>query len=242
MLRGFFASLTFLSVIPAWRFIPSERDITRAVNFFPLAGALFGALFFGVAVVTLRFLPTMAAVAFLVVLSELFTKALHLDGLADTADAFMSGRDRPRKLEIMRDSGIGTMGVFAIVAVLGMKFSGLASLPLERISAALALMFLNGRMAMMFHIASSRYARPSGLGKLFFGSVSLFSMIFAIVLMFGCGWMLLGLHGVLAAAGSLFFAVIWSRVCAWIIGGATGDTIGCCCQLTELLTLYVFLL
>ncbi|GAB1427271.1 hypothetical protein MASR2M17_06970 [Aminivibrio sp.] len=80
-----------------------------------------GALAFLKFPVVLRSLLT---ITFLAALSG----GLHLDGLADSADGFLSARQRERILEIMRDSRIGTMGVLALVFVLAVKVTALAEL------------------------------------------------------------------------------------------------------------------
>ena len=57
------------------------------------------------------------------------TGAFHEDGLADTADGLGGGRDRARRLEIMRDSRVGTYGVVALVLVLGAQVAAVGALP-----------------------------------------------------------------------------------------------------------------
>ncbi len=122
----------------------------------------------------LYFPPTVAAVG-IVVFMTLISKGFHLDGLADTADGFISSRPRERILEIMRDSHIGTMGVLAIVAVMGPKFSALVSVPDEAIPYAAGFAALSGRCAIVLYINISKYARESGLGMLMFKRKSLTS-------------------------------------------------------------------
>ena len=165
-MRPFLAALSMLSCIPTGRFQPTEKDIMRSIHFFPAAGILFGAMFYALAWLFANYLPHPAAAMLLTLLPEFLTKGFHLDGLADTADGFMSSRPKERKLEIMRDSRIGTMGVFAIVALLGMKFALFGSMT-AMVAPAAALMMLNGRCAMVLYIGMSRYARPEGLGALF---------------------------------------------------------------------------
>ncbi|NCB06230.1 MAG: type III pantothenate kinase, partial [Clostridia bacterium] len=124
--RAFLAAMTNLTVIPAPGYRFREIDLERSKPFFPVVGLLVGAILYAVG----RYLPTMGLVlpTLLVILPILLTRGFPLDGLADTADAFMSSRDRERMLEIMRDSHIGTMGVFAMMSVLGTQFVTLAAL------------------------------------------------------------------------------------------------------------------
>ena len=241
MIRKFFAALTFLTIFPAGRFVPRETDLAGAVAYFPWVGLLLGAVGYG----TGRFLtlgvPMPPAAMCLVILAELMTKALHLDGLADTADGFLSGRARERKLEIMRDSHIGTMGVFAIVAVLGLKFSFLASLTPQTLPWGAGLMLLGGRCGVTMLITMSRYARPGGLGEIWFRKRSCAG--FGAALLLPClSYFVLGGRGAVFGPLLLLAMWLWSRLSDRMIGGATGDTIGAAEELSELVTLAAFCL
>lgn len=234
MIRAFFAAFTLLTVVPAGKFCPSTEEVRRSVTFFPAVGLALGALFYGIGLIAG---DGFTAAVLLTVLPEFCTKGFHLDGLADTADGFLSGRDRARKLEIMRDSRIGTMGVLAVVALLLAKFGAFC----DSDDAALAagLMLLNGRVGMLFHIAASRYARPDGLGKIWFeGAKPWAGMFFGAALAGGLGWYFADCAGLAAAASAVIFPLLWSWVTRRVIGGATGDTIGACEEMTELATLW----
>ena len=236
-MRTLLAAVSMLSIVPLGRFCPTEPELRRSQNLFPVAGALFGALFYGIALLLMRFCPALPAVLLLVLLPEALTKGLHLDGLADTADGFLSGRSRERKLEIMRDSRTGSMGVAAIFALLGMKFALFASLPAAVLPAAAGLMMLAGRSGIVFYIAMSRYARPDGLGAIWFRSKPVAGVVLALLLSSCAGWWFFGAAGASLSVFLVLFAFLWSRVTKRVIGGATGDTIGCCEELCELLTL-----
>src|SRR6478736_1463935 len=97
-MRAASAALAFLTRIPIGRWVAlGPDDIGRGVVFFPLVGAGVGPL------------PALAAGGLGVAVALVLTGALHLDGLADTADAF-GAADRERALEIMRDSRTGSFG------------------------------------------------------------------------------------------------------------------------------------
>ena len=240
-MRTFLAALSFLSILPVGNFLPTEDEMRRMADFYPAAGLVLGALLWGAGWGCCRYFPPLAAAALLTFFSEVLTKGFHLDGLADTADGFLSGRSRERKLEIMHDSRIGTMGVGAIVCCLGLKFACFASLPPVLMPAAGALMMVSGRWGMVCHIAMSRYAREDGLGRICFERKPIFGVVSGALLTAALGVFFFGLR---APVVSGLFPVMfgWSRLTRRVIGGATGDTIGCAEELSEVLTLLLLLL
>ena len=89
-------------------------EIARASWTLPVVGALVGVLGTLVYWIAFRFgLPPVVGAALAVAATLAVTGALHEDGLADTFDGF-GGNTPERKLEIMRDSRIGTYGASAL--------------------------------------------------------------------------------------------------------------------------------
>ena len=235
-MRSFLAALSMLSIFPTGNFLPTEKDLKSMISYYPLVGLLFGGLFYALGLGAAQ-LPSPVGAMLLALLPEVFTKGFHLDGLADTADGFLSGRSRERKLEIMRDSHIGTMGVGAIFALLGLKFSLYAALPAAALPTAAAMSALCGRCELVWHIGTSRYARKDGLGKWSFGAPPWPGMLLGIMLPAAAGVALLRLPGLWFPAVTVIFGLLWSRLTEMVIGGATGDTLGATEELAELLTL-----
>ncbi len=236
-LAGFLAALRFLTIVPlSWRCEQDSRYFGAALAWFPVIGLLIG-LTVAVLVSCLVpfFPPSIPAVAAIILLAGV-SGCLHLDGLADSSDGLLSARSRERILEIMRDSHIGAMGVIAIVMVLLGKFAVLSSLDASLLMPTLVVMPLAGRCAIVLTMACLPYAREGeGLGRLFYSPstrrIALWALVFpAAVLSLG-GWrmVLVVLAAVLATV--LFFS-LW---CRNKIGGATGDTLGAVCELTELM-------
>src|SRR5438132_707993 len=118
---------SFLTIIPVGGNSATSADLAASLGWFPLIGfAVGGALAF--ADYLLGFFLLNAVRATLVVLAlTAISGAVHLDGLADTADALGAGRDRMRALEILRDSRIGTFGATAMFFALALKIAALAS-------------------------------------------------------------------------------------------------------------------
>ena len=102
-MRTFLAAVSMLSALPLGRFCPTETELQRSQNLFPAAGLLFGVLLgcaaWGLVYLQLPLLPTAMLLA---LLPEALTKGFHLDGLADTADGFLSGRSRDVVEELER--------------------------------------------------------------------------------------------------------------------------------------------
>ena len=106
----------------------------------------------------------------MIVALELVTRALHLDGLMDTADGYLSGAPRERALEIMKDSRVGAMGVFAAVAVIVVKVSALASLARPGAALGLIVGLSAARLLPALDVRFFAYARREGTGAAFAGA------------------------------------------------------------------------
>jgi adenosylcobinamide-GDP ribazoletransferase len=111
-----------------------------------------------------------AASAMLTVLAlVLFTGALHLDGLADTADGMYGGRQPEKALAIMKDSRIGAMGAVVMICCLAVKWVGLWGISNDRFLCIL-LVPAYARSAALLGIRLLPYGRPEGTGRDFFNA------------------------------------------------------------------------
>ena len=234
------AALSMLTSFPTGNnFVPRDDEIRRTPFCFPLIGLVIGLILALIGQGLLKILPHLAAAALLTFLSELPTRAFHLDGLADTADGFLSSRPRERILEIMHDSRIGTMGVLAIAAWCLVKFSAFAVSAEKQIPAALFFMSLNGRCAMVYHLMCCRYARPEGLGRLVFERKPVSGLILSLLCSFGLMYAFFPPTGLIVPGAVLVFGILWSLYTRHKIGGGTGDTLGAAEELSEILTLLI---
>lgn len=131
-MRSFITALQFLTRIHLVRQENlTAEDFGRSTRFFPLVGAVLGALYLLAALACLALfgLPSYTGKAVLVVLPFLLTGGLHADGFMDTMDGLFSGRSRERMLEIMKDSRTGSFGVAAFAGLLLLNWSLLLDLP-----------------------------------------------------------------------------------------------------------------
>ena len=235
-LKLFFCALQFLTRLPAPSFADFQADwITRSARYFPLVGILVGGagalVLLGAGQLWGGALPALLAVA----AGVLITGGFHEDGLADTADGLGGGQTPERRLEIMKDSRVGTYGVLALGLVLALKVAALATLPL--VPAALALVAAHGAgrvaaVAVMVcerhvsDLASAKY-KPAPDG------VRVSELTIAAVL----GLWPLTLLGWAGLAGALVggaLALLMALTARRLIGGYTGDVLGGVEQVCEL--------
>jgi adenosylcobinamide-GDP ribazoletransferase len=234
-MRRLAAAITMLTILPVPGFNTTEADLERSKPFFPIVGLIVGGIAYAVALLLNNYASHAVAAVAMVILLTAFSKGFHLDGLADSADGFMSSRSKEKMLEIMRDSRIGAMGVFAMLAVLGLKTAALVSLSPAMLPSAVLLAALSGRCSVVIYIYFSRYARETGLGLVMFKRQSLLTCLWSLAVMSAVAWWLFGISGLYAAAGILLFIFVWRGYVNSKIGGATGDTIGAAEEISEML-------
>jgi adenosylcobinamide-GDP ribazoletransferase len=234
--------LAFLTRLPLGNSQPvTGGDVARASWTFPVIGAgvgAFGALIYWIA--HGLGLPAFVCATLAVAATLLITGGLHEDGLADTADGFGAGVTPGRKLEIMRDSQIGTYGVAALILSLLLRVGAIASLA-EPGLAALALIAAHAgaRATLPAFMRRVPRARQDGLsadaGEPPQQSSAIAAAIGLVVLLLCLGFSATLIAAVLLAAALGLMA--W--LCLRQIGGQTGDVLGALEQVSEILILLV---
>jgi adenosylcobinamide-GDP ribazoletransferase len=233
---------SFVTILPVASSKPAaDGAVARATWALPVAGLLVGlagALIYKIAI---RFglTPNLAALLALAT-TALITGALHEDGLADTADGLGGGRTRDRKLEIMRDSRIGTYGVCALILSFGLRWSALTAIANPwAVALALCAAHTAARAGVPAFMSLVPPARPDGLsasagappGRSVAVAFTLGTLVLALAL--GPGKALVGL--ILLSLAGLMLA----RLAIRQIGGQTGDILGAFEQTGEILILLV---
>ena len=225
-IRAAFGLLTRLPVRPA-------PVVPEAVWAFPLAGLAVGAIAGAGHWAALALgLPPGPAAALALAFLILLTGALHEDGLADCADGLWGGFERAGRLEIMRDSRIGSYGVLGLGLMLLIRWSALVVVgPWGLVIAAIL-----SRAAMIWPMSSLPHAREDGLSRLSgrpsrraFGLACAVAALLALPL---AGWSLLVLVPLLAVVAVCAAALARAK-----IGGQTGDVLGATQQLAEMAAL-----
>jgi adenosylcobinamide-GDP ribazoletransferase len=232
-----FALLTRLPV-PAAAHRPGLAATAWA---WPLVGAFAGGVVWGVAALAQGAgLGSFAAAGLALAAVVAVTGAMHEDGLADCADGFWGGWDRARRLEIMKDSRIGTYGVIALVLTLLLRFTALEAMVItgQSILPFMAIGMIS-RVPMVLVMALLPNARGTGLSQSV-GRPSPRTAALAVGLgvagaVIGLGW-----DGVVAIGLMLACTLAVTALARAKIGGQTGDVLGAAQQLTETVLLSVF--
>jgi adenosylcobinamide-GDP ribazoletransferase len=213
-------------------------DIARASWALPVIGVLvggFGALVYWIA--CYFHLPPLVGAALAVAGTLAATGCLHEDGLADTFDG-LGGGSRERKLEIMRDSRIGTYGACALVLSLVLRVAAVASLAGPGpVALALIAAHAGARATMPLFLYWVPPARPDGLSA-DAGRPSQTSVLVAALLGFALLLLSLGTARAIVALLSLLVLLgAMRRLCLRQIGGQTGDAAGALEQISEIAVL-----
>ncbi|MGL5406990.1 MAG: adenosylcobinamide-GDP ribazoletransferase [Propionibacteriaceae bacterium] len=246
MIRAFRASFSFFTIIPVPPLLNVDRDdARRAVVVMPWLGLILGAL--SAIVGGLLWWRTgmgfLAGITVLTVLSAT-TGAMHLDGIADTADGLGSRQSIDVALTIMKKSDIGPMGVATLVLDLLLGAALLGSLPSWQWLIVAALLGpAIGRASIL--LATRRgipCIRPGGFGSLFAevtpGWQAVSSTALLIATLAGVGFWAGSWAGVLyacaAAVGSLLVDLLWRKHLLLRLGGLTGDMFGSLVEVGQL--------
>lgn len=250
---GFWYAVIFLSRVPGPYLKRMDTEVQQAAMwFYPIVGALLGLLL--VALVLLCFLYNPGASVILVAALVLalwvyFTGAMHLDGVADTADAWVGGLgDHQRTLEIMKDPRVGAMAVAAMLVVLLVKFAAISAL-LEQAQSNIGLLFAGlllipmlARAGIIGLMATTPYVRQHGMVSATQNAASKTKItVMAVVL---------ALLAVPMLQEKLFLLLMvwWAVLVSYRaalkqrLGGYTGDTLGAAVEFQETLLLVALVL
>lgn len=242
------AALRFLTVLP----VPGreqlfEKDeatprLVVGLPYFPLVGLLLGCLLWLLVLLLTPLVPQLALAALLVVALVILTGGLHLDGLMDSCDGLFGGHTRERRLEIMRDSRVGSFGVLGAACLLLLEFALFASIGEHSLPLALLVALPSARWSMALAVRVFPSARPTGLGAAFHQAVTTKGVALA-------GTVALA---IVLVAGRWTGLIVWTTASAttlalgfWItrsIGGLTGDSYGALAEVAEVVALLAVVL
>jgi adenosylcobinamide-GDP ribazoletransferase len=236
-LRGLAAAVAFLTRVPVGRWVQLDAgDVARAAALFPLVGAGIGLAVGSVAQGLSGPLTAPLAAVLALATGAVLTGVLHLDALADAADA-LGAQTRERALEIMRDHAIGAYGGTALVLDLAAKVAALAVLADRHEAMRYAVCAAAvSRLAPVLLSAALPYARSEpGTGSALRGAGRIRGAFAIAVAVAVCvvldAPLLLVVVALVAAAVGL--------VARRALGGVTGDVLGAAAELSEVSALVV---
>lgn len=185
-------------------------------------------------------LPTLVAAALALAVLALGSRAMHLDGLADTVDGVGAGWSRERALEVMRRGDVGPMGVAALVLVLLVQAAAAAALlsrPWGWLVVGVAVVVSRAACALTC-TSGIRAARPDGLGAVVAEAVP--RWVAALVLLAAAALLALAsgvgaaqpFLGVVAVAVMTIVVAALVRTAVRVFGGVSGDVMGAAIELS----------
>jgi adenosylcobinamide-GDP ribazoletransferase len=237
-MSSFLLAFQFLTIVPLNIKEAGEKRLAGAVVYFPFVGLLIGLALAGVnALLSALNFPPLAANMILVVVLAGITGGMHLDGLADTADAFLSAKPKEEMLAIMRDPHIGVMGVLGLISVMLLKVGFLTALGAPAKTAGLLLACVLSRWSAVLAMFLFPYARQEGKAKVFIQGMDLSIFLCACAMAALFSFIVWGFKGLLALTIIAGFTCISGRFIGRRIGGITGDTLGAVIELSEILVL-----
>jgi len=235
-MRGLLVAIGFLTRVPVpSRVFDDAAARARSLAWYPLVGALIGVLLGALAWALPDAKPLLVAAIVLVAWVSI-TGALHLDGLADSSDAWIGGMGgtwderRARTLAIMKDPRCGPAGVTALALLLLLKFAALASVAADA-WAWLWLVPLLARAAATAAFMATPYVRSGGLGSALAEAPRVACALALVCATAACA--LAGMRGALALALAVVVLLLWRHACMRRLGGITGDTAGALIELVE---------
>ena len=236
----FWIALQFLTVFPIQlKQMPSKQQNGQSLLFYPVIGLGIGLVLYTIAL-GLSALPSMLLSSLILVIWIWLTGGLHLDGLADTADAWVGGfGDKERTLKIMKDPACGPIGVLSLIIVCILKWSAIYVLLEKQYVQALILFPMLGRLVPLFLFLTTDYVREKGLGSSIANYIpKMISIIVACLrlsLFTYFSWLGLGCIMI-----SILILLYLRQQFIRRIDGITGDTVGASIELVEMAAILSF--
>ena len=239
LLRSFLAALTFLTLVPAGGSrMFTQREISVSRGFYPLVGLLIGLLLVVLERGASALFSQALTAAVLLLAMLVITRGLHFDGFMDVCDGLFGAYTRERRLEIMRDSHVGSFAVAGGTALLILKYGALVSLlsipGVGKVGVLLAFPMLS-RWSMVILLQAFPYVREVGLGSPFHGEGGKpwIAAGFALLVTAGVSIALAGIGGAGLLVGVSLLVALLGWTMTRILGGLTGDIYGATNEIVE---------
>jgi adenosylcobinamide-GDP ribazoletransferase len=235
--RGFVAGVSFLTRIPVFADV-GDRDIAASIAWFPVVGALIGALSGAVYLLASRAWPALVSSLLAVGASIALTGAFHEDGLGDTADAFGAASTGRDPHPVLKDPRMGAFGVVALVLVIGLRVALVASLTPR--AGALALIAAHAlARGVSAAVVVSAPSAGGGLGSSYAALAPTWRGVVAAIVGVAIASICIGIAAPVALVLATCAAWLQGRWAERTLGGVSGDVLGSIEQSGELITLLV---
>ncbi|MBU2981669.1 adenosylcobinamide-GDP ribazoletransferase [Lentibacter algarum] len=233
-LKELHIAVILLTRLPAGQVRGDVPSLTEARWAFPFVGLLIGWIVWAAYGVLfwLGAAPMLAALGALTAL-VLLTGALHVDGLADYTDGIGGGRDTAHRLEIMRDSSIGSYGVAALIICLGVWVTSIGAIGAQAGLLAFLMIGFSSRYMMVLLLEVLPPARGDGMGVLAEGRAPMALLLGGVAAVFLA--LFLGVAGLVTLAVMLLVTALLGWQAKRYIGGHTGDVLGATQLISETL-------
>lgn len=237
-MQAFLVAIQFLTRLPVRLSTPPDDKTTgSSLIFYPWVGIILGALLFGFAEL-LSNTSSLIAAALLVTAWVLLTGGLHLDGLADSTDAWIGGMgSREKSLAIMKDPYCGPAGVTSIVLILLLKFAALHALLDTGGCISILLAATLGRTLLPLLFLTTPYVRTNGLGSPLANHLPHRACRLSIAAVPALMLLLPDVHHLIVLPVVLMIFLLLRYLMLQRIGGTTGDTAGALVEISETATL-----
>ncbi|MFD1929405.1 adenosylcobinamide-GDP ribazoletransferase [Sporosarcina siberiensis] len=236
-MNGILLALQFFTVLPIKKeLLLGRKEVTSMYSALPFVGAAIGFIVFLLSVFLLSSLNlgTLLVAVVLVVAGIVLTGGLHVDGFADTGDAFFSYRDRLKRLEILEDPRIGAFGTLSILMLVLLKIALLNEVLMKEAGSSvlfIAVPFL-ARGTMNLYFTTSRLAKDTGIAHFFKEKIANrwvngISLLGGILMLIAMGVVLESVLIPSVFLGVLALSlVLYKRWSVKHFGGVTGDLAG----------------
>jgi adenosylcobinamide-GDP ribazoletransferase len=243
-MKSFILTLQFLTRIPINTEVEIKEDtFAKGIAYFPIIGFIIGLINVGVYFGFSKLFDGTLPLILVTLVNILVTGALHLDGLADTCDGIFSARTKEKMLEIMKDSRLGTNGAVAILFDLALRIGIMNYLGNAYVIKVIIVTPIISRMMLSILIyISSKNGKGNGLGSLFVGKATVKSTLISIVVGGTLSFLILGYTSLIILGVSILFIFCYRNYIISKLGVITGDILGGANELSEILTMLIFVI
>ncbi|MEI6046480.1 MAG: adenosylcobinamide-GDP ribazoletransferase [Chloroflexota bacterium] len=235
---SFLVALQFLTTlpVPVWR-QANDLEIARSLRYFPVTGVVIGGILALLYYLLSLWFPHQLVTLVMVIALIALTGALHIDGFLDSCDGLMGSHTVERRLEIMRDSRVGSFAVAGGWSLLSLKYLALFLVPPQLMLHALLLAPMLGRWAMVNAVVLFPYGRDKGFGSPYRMADSRQEWLLATAAVMLLGGLVLQWVGLVIP---LFIIILTFLIGRWVMtrlpAGLTGDNYGAIAEITEVAT------